>query len=186
MSGVGEVVSTLAPVLWFFVPAYVANMSPVLVRGHFDRLAVPLDGGRTLSGKRIFGDHKTWRGLLAAALAGVAAYDAQRALPACGMLTSLAAIDYAAYPVIPGLLLGVGAAAGDAAKSFFKRRAGIPPGAPWPVFDQVDFLVGAYLFALPVYAPPLAAVTACVPIVAAGAILTTIVGYGLGLKEAWI
>ena len=50
-------------VLYFFLPAYVANMSPVLVRGRFKALALPIDGGRWLWGKRILGDHKTWRGL---------------------------------------------------------------------------------------------------------------------------
>jgi hypothetical protein len=54
------------------------------------------------------------------------------------------------------------------------------------VFDQVDFLIGAYLFAAPIAAPPLAAAAACVPVVMVGAIATTAIGFGLGLKEAWI
>lgn len=49
-------------VLYFFVPAYLANMSPVLVRGWFPALSTPIDGGRTFRGRRILGDHKTWRG----------------------------------------------------------------------------------------------------------------------------
>ena len=52
-------------VCYFFMPAYLANMSPVLVSRWFSALAVPIDGGKTLWGKRILGDHKTWRGLLA-------------------------------------------------------------------------------------------------------------------------
>jgi CDP-2,3-bis-(O-geranylgeranyl)-sn-glycerol synthase len=32
--------------------------------------------------------------------------------------------------------------AGDAVKSFLKRRAGIRPGRPWIPFDQIDFVVG--------------------------------------------
>jgi CDP-2,3-bis-(O-geranylgeranyl)-sn-glycerol synthase len=50
-------------------------MSPVLVRRRFSVLAIPIDGGRTLGGKRIFGDHKTWRGLLAGIVVGALAYD---------------------------------------------------------------------------------------------------------------
>jgi hypothetical protein len=49
----------LLAVLWFFVPAYLANMSPVLVKGRWKRLAVPIDGGRTWRGCRIPGDHYT-------------------------------------------------------------------------------------------------------------------------------
>ena len=57
-------------VLWFFVPAYLANMSPVLVQGWFQRLAAPIDGGRSFRGKRIHGDHNTWRGLLVGIVVG--------------------------------------------------------------------------------------------------------------------
>jgi CDP-2,3-bis-(O-geranylgeranyl)-sn-glycerol synthase len=44
--------------------------------------------------------------------------------------------------------MGVGALAGDATESFFKRRRGIERGRPWPGFDQLDFLVGAWVFAI--------------------------------------
>ena len=50
----GEVLQTL----WFFVPAYLANMAPVVAQGHFDWLDRPLDGGRTWRGTRIFGAHR--------------------------------------------------------------------------------------------------------------------------------
>ena len=33
--------------------------------------------------------------------------------------------------------------AGDSAKSFLKRRVGIPPGESWILFDQLDFVIGA-------------------------------------------
>jgi CDP-2,3-bis-(O-geranylgeranyl)-sn-glycerol synthase len=177
---------SFASALYFFVPAYLANMSPVLVRGHFEALAKPIDCGRELGGKRILGDHKTWRGLLAAVVTGVLVFEVQRLLYQFGVATSLASIDYAAHPVLPGFLMGLGTGVGDAVKSFVKRRVGIAPGASWPVFDQIDFLVGAYVFVAPVFAPPLAVMAACVPVVIAGAILTTAIGYGLGVKEAWI
>ena len=40
-------------VLYFFLPAYVANMAPVLARGHLEMLALPMDAGRSLGGVRI-------------------------------------------------------------------------------------------------------------------------------------
>ena len=97
---------SFASVLYFFVPAYLANMSPVLVRGHFEALAKPIDCGRELGGKRILGDHKTWRGLLAAVVTGVLVFEVQRLPYQCGVATSLASIDYAAHPVLPGFLMG--------------------------------------------------------------------------------
>lgn len=173
-------------VLYFFLPAYVANMSPVLVHGHFESLAVPIDAGRTWRGKRILGDHKTWRGILSGVVAGVLVYELQRLAYAAGWLESSALLDYGAHPVMPGVLMGLGTGVGDAVKSFFKRRVGIAPGGSWLVFDQIDFFIGAYAFVTPVVIPPLAAAVACVPVVVAGSIAVTAIGYGLGLKEAWI
>jgi CDP-2,3-bis-(O-geranylgeranyl)-sn-glycerol synthase len=173
-------------VLWLFVPAYLANMSPVLVQGRFRRLATPIDGGRTCRGRRLLGDHKTWRGLLAGIAVGTAVYELQRLLHATGAGAGLAQLDYAGHPILPGLLMGLGTGVGDAVKSFFKRRADIAPGASWPVFDQLDFFVGAYVFLAAVYVPPLLPTLACLPIVLAGSVAVTVIGWALGLKEAWI
>ena len=182
MTGCGTVVCAL----YFFLPAYLANITPVLVRGHFQALAKPIDLGRSWRGQRILGDHKTWRGLLCGTAVGTTTFAIQRALWDVGVGHGLAAIDYDSYVVMPGLLMGVGAGVGDAVKSFFKRRVGIVPGATWLGFDQVDFLIGAYLFVAPVCAPPLLAAVLCIPIVFVGSIATTITGYALGLKESWI
>jgi CDP-2,3-bis-(O-geranylgeranyl)-sn-glycerol synthase len=173
-------------VLWFFVPAYLANMSPVLVQAWFQGLATPMDGGRLFRGKRILGDHKTWRGLLAGVVVGTATYELQLLVHATGFFADLTLFDYAADPVLPGFLMGLGTGVGDALKSFFKRRVDIAPGASWPVFDQLDFFAGAYLFVALVHVPPLVPTLACLPIVLAGSVATTAVGWALGLKEAWI
>jgi CDP-2,3-bis-(O-geranylgeranyl)-sn-glycerol synthase len=162
-------------------------MSPVLVAGRVEFLARPIDGGRSLGGVRIFGDHKTWRGLLVGVVAGIAVFAAQRAIHLAGFLHELALIDYAlADPVLPGFLLGLGTGVGDAVKSFFKRRIGLAPGASWLGFDQLDFMAGAYVFVAIVYAPPLLATLAILPIVFLGGVATSATGYWLGMKEAWI
>ena len=173
-------------ILYFFLPAYFANMSPVLVRGWFCAFALPIDGGRRLWGKRILGDHKTWRGLLAGIVAGMATYEIQRLVYETGLATELALFDYAAYPIVPGLLMGLGAGIGDSVKSFFKRRIDIEPGASWPVFDQLDFFIGAYLFVLPVFAPPFWVTLITLPIVLITNLVSQIVGYWLGFKETWL
>jgi CDP-2,3-bis-(O-geranylgeranyl)-sn-glycerol synthase len=173
-------------VLWLFVPAYLANMSPVFVQGWFERLATPIDGGKRFRGTRIFGDHKTWRGLLAGIAVGTMVYEIQRLLHAAGFLPGLALLDYADDPLLPGFLMGLGTGIGDAVKSFFKRRVGIPPGASWLGFDQLDFFVGAYLFLAAVHVPPLLPAIACLPIVFVGSVGVTAIGWALGLKEAWI
>ena len=170
-------------VLYLFVPAYVANMSPVLVKGRFVALAVPMDGGRCWRGRRILGDHKTWRGLLAGALTGVVVYEIQRLAYHAGWVRSLALLDYDAYPVVGGLLMGVGALVGDAVKSFFKRQVGIAPGRSWPGFDQLDFYVGAWACLAPLFVPSLTPFLLSMPVVLVGDVATNLVAYALGLKE---
>jgi CDP-2,3-bis-(O-geranylgeranyl)-sn-glycerol synthase len=181
-----SLVQSIVQILYFFLPAYLANMTPVLVRRRFHALAIPIDGGRMLWGKRLLGDHKTWRGLLAGIIAGMLTYELQRFVYVVEVGRGLALIDYAAHPLLPGMLMGLGAGIGDSVKSFFKRRIDIEPGASWPVFDQLDFFVGACLFVWPIYAPPLGLILVSLPIVFLGNITSGVVGYWLGFKETWI
>src|SRR5207245_10964028 len=52
--------------LWFFLPAFVANPMAVVFGG-----GTPIDFGRTLGDReRLFGDGKTWRGLVGGTLSG--------------------------------------------------------------------------------------------------------------------
>jgi len=171
-------------VLYFFIPAYVANITPVLVRGRFERLAKPIDAGRSWRGKRLLGDHKTWRGLLLGTVAATVAFTIQQALGQAGLAPHSSYCG--AHMVLPGVLMGLGTGIGDAVKSFFKRRVNIAPGATWLGFDQIDFFVGAYAFAASVCAPPFVAVVLCLPLVFVGSVATTVIGHALGLKESWI
>lgn len=82
--------------------------------------AWPLDFGYTLSdGERLFGEHKTWRGLIA----GIAA---------CSIAGSLVGTG----PLL-GAAVGSLALTGDALSSAIKRRLRRPPGAEVPGLDQI-------------------------------------------------
>jgi CDP-2,3-bis-(O-geranylgeranyl)-sn-glycerol synthase len=121
------------------LPAYLPNPVAALFGG-----GAPIDAGRTFSdGRRIFGDGKTWRGLIVGVLAGVLA----------GMLQIEAAGLYdpgwlPRLAILPVCLLAAGALLGDLVKSFFKRRFGKERGAKWPVADQYDLVAGAFLLLL--------------------------------------
>ena len=110
----------------------------------------------------------------------------QRFVYEAGAATELALFDYAAYPIVPGLLMGLGAGIGDAVKSFLKRRIDIEPGASWPFFDQLDFFIGAYLFVFPLIAPPFWLILITLPIILIANLVSEIVGYWLGFKETWL
>jgi CDP-2,3-bis-(O-geranylgeranyl)-sn-glycerol synthase len=176
----------MCQILYGFAPAYAADVVPVLVKGMFEPLARPIDGGRTFRGRPILGSHKTWRGLITGTVAGMAVFEMQALAYDLGSLRELALIDYGAHPVLPGFLISFGALAGDSIKSFFKRQVGIRSGASWLVFDQLDFFFGASLCLLVVQPLPLLPWLAVLPIVFVCDIAATATAYWLGLKEAWI
>ena len=173
-------------VLYLFLPAYVANLSPILARELLPSWSAPLDGCRTYRGRRIFGSHKTWRGLVSGTLAAVLVFEAQVIIHRAGLLHGMALVDYAHAGPWPGLLLGLGTGVGDAVKSFFKRQIGIAPGASWIGPDQLDFMVGAYAFLCLVYVSPLLPLLLALPIVFLFDVGASALGFWVGLKEAWI
>lgn len=140
--------------LWFFLPAGIANMVPIFA-AHIPALKrynQPIDLGKTFRGKRVFGAHKTWRGLICGILAAILTLWLQQYLVAhVEWVARLAAeVDYAALPtIIVGTLFGFGALAGDAVESFFKRQRGVAPGHGWFPFDQTDYIVGGAVAVAP-------------------------------------
>lgn len=140
--------------LWFFAPVGIANASPVFANRVpiLQKLGMPIDGGRTFRGKRIFGDHKTLRGLLAGTLFGFLTTTLQMFLfDNFSFFENISrSVDYSSPVVLlMGAALGFGALAGDAIKSFFKRQFSVPSGQSWFPFDQIDYIVGAILISLP-------------------------------------
>jgi len=47
--------------------------------------------------------------------------------------------------------MGAGALVGDLIKSFFKRKLKIDEGNAWFPFDQIDWIIGAYVFSFPLF-----------------------------------
>ena len=161
--------------LYFFLPAYIANMMPVLMR------KVPLLG-MPIS-EKLFGENKTWRGLAVAPLAGIIIFALQKFAYNKGFV-SLALIDYAGFSILLGLLLGLGAILGDLVKSYYKRKAGVAPGHPLLVWDQLDFVVGGVLFSLFLYVPPAEVVFILVVISPLLHLGVNYLGYLLGIRKS--
>ncbi len=163
--------------LYFFLPAYMANMMPVLLK-RMPLLDKPI-------WERKLGNHKTWRGLIAGVLTGLLVFWLQKIIFILGY-TRIALIDYADYSIILGLLLGFGAMLGDLVKSYYKRKAGLKPGESWKIFDQVDFAVGAIILGWFIYVPPVSAVIIILLASPVLHILFNHLGYWLGInKSRW-
>jgi CDP-2,3-bis-(O-geranylgeranyl)-sn-glycerol synthase len=126
------------------------------------RLAVPIDNGAYWRGRRIFGENKTWRGLLlmsalsAAMTQGQDVVARRREWP-----RDWSAADGARLiPWKAGALMGLSYSLAELPNSFVKRQLGIAPGERARPFspvqyaiDQIDSVAGCSLALWLLYRP---------------------------------
>ena len=129
-----DIILLIFAALKFIFPAYCANATPVLAGG-----GTKMDFGRSFyDGKRIFGNNKTFRGFFFGWAVGIGV----------GLAEGLV-LGFQNYSVLFSVLIPLGALLGDLTGAFIKRRIGIAPGGLLPIVDQVDFVVGAIVFSIP-------------------------------------
>ncbi|MEM2969903.1 MAG: CDP-2,3-bis-(O-geranylgeranyl)-sn-glycerol synthase [Candidatus Bathyarchaeia archaeon] len=157
--------------LYYIFPAYCANGAPVLFGG-----GKPIDGGRKFrDGKPIFGSHKTVRGFISGIIIGTfvgwiqETYGLSVGLPQGSMIL--------------GFIMSLGALIGDLFGSFIKRRMNLEPGAHLPLSDQLDFVLAALLFSLPVQPPSLMYALIIIVLTAPIHYLVNIMAYLLKIKK---
>jgi hypothetical protein len=125
-------------------------------RNLWDRLAVPLDGGRTIGGRPIFGPNKTWRGVVfivscAAVLGALQGFLFGDWAARTGVSPIEFQPPFALEYGLANALLGLGYVLGELPNSFLKRRLAIAPGATsrgltgflFFLVDQADSVVVA-------------------------------------------
>jgi len=163
-------------------------MAPVLAARLFPQLDTPVDLGRSLRGRRIFGAHKTFRGLVAGAIAGAVTLSAEAMLAEqLPLLSGLSLIRLTGAGLLAGgALLGPGGLSGDLVKSFFKRQVGIEPGRPWLPWDQVDWILGTLAAARVLTPLPVGVLLAAVLLGLALHVLVKGAGYLLGINDDWL
>jgi CDP-2,3-bis-(O-geranylgeranyl)-sn-glycerol synthase len=160
-----DIAILIVEALKFIFPAYCANAVPVIAGG-----GRPMDFGKNFfDGKPVFGKNKTFRGFFFGLAVGVA----------------VGLVEYALfdYPFLFSILSPLGALFGDLAGAFLKRRLGIAPGGLLPIVDQVDFVVGAILFSLPLTIIYWELAVAVIIITPPIHLLTNFLAYKLKLKE---
>ena len=174
------------------LPAYIPNPLAAVFGG-----GKPIDGGRTMGdGRRILGDGKTYRGLLAGVVCGLLVGLLQMRLLSGGFAVfgiTLPAFGTSIVSSVTVILaMSCGSLFGDMFMSFFKRRLGLKRGAPLPVIDQLDFVLGAWLFTY-ILSPVWFTATFSFWIVVTVLVITpmlhlvsNIIGYFIGVKnEPW-
>ena len=147
-----ELLVAILAAVYFMLPAYVANLSGLAFGG-----GTPIDGGKNFSdGRRLIGNGVTWKGLQNGTIIGTLV----------GMVLGIIGTFYGDLSVLTGGIIGLhvygsiigglvlgflmafGALLGDAVGSFLKRRIGLERGAPAPIMDQLDFVIGALILSL--------------------------------------
>jgi hypothetical protein len=149
----------------------------------------PIDGGRRLRGHRLFGDNKTWRGLLAVA-AGTS----------LGYAVQAASGGFAGSPLAPtavaalvGLLTGAAAMAAELPNSLLKRQLGIAPGRQaagargllFHVLDQLDLAAGAWLVLLWFVPVSVATVLWSLAFLVVVHPFVSLAGFAMGMRTSW-
>jgi hypothetical protein len=140
---------------YLILPLLVAGVvhAPVIKKNFLPGLARPLDFGMEFRGVRVFGENKTWRGLLLMSTVAVLVVLLQSQLYRFDPFRDLSIVDYSRTSWLAlGLTLGLGYSLSELPNSFFKRRLGIPPGGVprsrgliQYVVDQADSAVGGTL-----------------------------------------
>lgn len=117
----------------------------IIVKLHwFKSFSYPLDHYRHFQGKRIFGDHKTYRGLLVMIVFSIAFTYLYFLLLKYQYLSSdNNLLDFSNYSVLTyGMIFGVGYVFGELPNSFMKRQLNIDSGKAnhfWlHLLDQID------------------------------------------------
>ena len=173
-------IARLFEALIFFLPAGIANMTPIFANKVpvLNRWETPVDFHKSFRGKRIFGDHKTWRGIVTGTVCGT--------LLGWPLLALLGPSDDIYFILLAPLAMSFGALAGDAIKSFFKRQVGVASGKSWFPFDQTDYIIGGLLLVLPFHAVSLSLAGIIFVEYFALHLISTYIGFKLGLKDSAI
>lgn len=170
--------------IWFFLPAGIANVTPIFAARIplLKQWNYPLDFFQKSNNIRIFGDHKTIRGIISGIILGTVTAVLLFSI-STNFRTFLPSWYFTSNPWLLGILLSLGALLGDAIKSFFKRRFNIRPGETWIPFDQIDYTLGGLLFASLIHTLTFLQYSLVISIWVGIHIFSTYTGYFLRLKN---
>lgn len=154
-------------------------------------LGLPIDNGHSFRGKRMFGDNKTYRGIVAVGIGTAIGFGIQTILHISIKPMNLELLDYKIPSALfIGLPMGAAAMLSELPNSFVKRQIDIAPGTAatgaasliFYFFDQVDMLVGVWLvlgFVVPV---TVERILWSIVFLFVAHQAATVIGYALGMR----
>jgi CDP-2,3-bis-(O-geranylgeranyl)-sn-glycerol synthase len=174
--------------IWFFLPGYFANAIPVFLAKYrlFEFMNIPVDFGIKWSHERLFGQNKTFRGIIGGIFVAISISILQYFIfIVFPVLNSLFLFNYQIPDILLlGFLQGLGVGLCDLIKSFFKRRFHLKSGAPFVPFDQMDFL-GGLVLSFFVFIPSSAHILTIILISLPLPLVANLFAYKIGWKNVW-
>ncbi len=162
-------------------------MVPPFAEILFPKYKYPMDFFRSFRGKRVFGDHKTIRGLITGILMAELLFLLQQYLYAnSDLIKNISLINYTEISPFFGIALGFGGLMGDALKSFFKRQIGIKPGSSWFPWDQIDWIIGSLVLSGLFIKVTLSLIFGYLIIGLALHLLFKVIGYAMKMNQTYI
>lgn len=184
--------SDLGLVVALFSPLALGGLVHGLCKrfGWFSKLLWPLDRGLLVRGRRLFGENKTLRGVVAVALGTSLGFIAEVIIPGVAP-AAISSLSLGAAALF-GLAFGAAAMLSELPNSFLKRQLGVGPGesgsgwlgAVFYTLDQVDLLLGCWLVALFVVRPTLKLIVLSLVFVYLAHQVINVIGYALGMRKS--
>jgi len=144
-----------------------ANGTPVIAKKLVgSRLAYPLDAGKKyFDGRPLFGDSKTYRGIISS------------------VLVTSGGAALVGYSIQTGFLFAIASLAGDLVSSFIKRRLGFPPSSRTLGLDQLPESIFPLLFFWQTLGLNMAIAVTVLIIFFAGEIILSRILFRLNIRE---
>ena len=188
------------------VPAFLADAFMPLTGSIKAIPRKPIDNGKTFRGKRLFGENKTWNGLIGGFVLGlivslilavliypylyeatrISFEDGENVLEFISEAEILFFVDIETNRtrfILGQVLLCIGAPLGDLVGSFIKRQTNHTEGKQMLFVDQVDFILVAVLLAYVVFPLKWYYILFLVLVTPLITILANVIGYYLGAKK---
>ena len=111
----------------FILPSWIANASPLIIAKIIHKRH-PIDFNKNfIDGRRFFGKNKSIEGFIFGII--------------CGIITGIFLASLNLHTIYGASILSFGALLGDLFGSFIKRRLRMKSGDPFPIIDQLMFLL---------------------------------------------
>ncbi len=180
-----EIFNYLVFLLLLYAPTFIANSVPVVIKN------VPwIKKYNTPIHESYFWKNKTWRwfisGVSFAIIISLLEFHFLKYFWENPILEQYYSVIHSTgLAVLAWLLQWVWALLWDMVESFIKRKTGRKPGAPWPFWDGVDYIIGSLILFSPIYVPSFWGIVFLILFSPCISLIANVTAYTFGWKDVW-